>query len=78
MHFIQETGFTFELDQIETDPHSAEALMRGIEELCRCSVCDIVTGYGRLSVTWNGTVFVVWYCVTGGDVTLRSITPETV
>ena len=75
MYFIQEIGFSFELDQIASDGSHIDALTLHVEESCRCTIRGAEWGYGCTRVNWNGKIFVAWYCVNGDIVTLRSIIP---
>ena len=72
MHFIQETGFSFELDQIAGES-AIDELTQRVEVVCQRAVEDasICHGYGCLE--WGGELYVFWYCINGETVTLRSI-----
>ena len=72
MQFIQETGFSFELDQIAC-VHAIDDLMRRIEHSVACTAG---TNYGCIRLAWNGQPYLVWYCVNGDIVTLRSIASD--
>lgn len=73
MHFIQENGFTCELDQIECDRYGVDILTRRIEESCWGALRGTGALNGCVRVNWEGNVFLVWYCANGDIVTLRSI-----
>ena len=77
MQFIQETGFTFELEQIENDKRDVDDLLRLVEEQVRLSAWHapaISYGcYGYARLVWKRESFLVWFCENGDTVTLRSI-----
>lgn len=75
MRFIQENGYTFELDQIAGDKRCVDHLTRLIEESCRLRY-GMITGDGTLSICWKEKAYLVWYCATGDLVTLVSVMTE--
>jgi hypothetical protein len=74
MHFIQETGFSFELGQIEIGC-DADDLTQLIEKECARATSSTLANCGSTKVQWRGAIFVVWYCANGDVVTLISIIP---
>jgi hypothetical protein len=72
MHFIQEAGFTVELDGIAKG--CVDDLTRDVEKACRCASRNACCPYGFVQLEWDGAVCLIWYCVNGDTVTLVSIT----
>jgi hypothetical protein len=72
VNFVQETGFTCELDQLENG-QDIDALTRCVEEACWRDTRTEQERCGCARVRWGGSEFLVWYCANGDMVTLRSI-----
>jgi len=71
VHFIQETGYSFELGQIERECDTDELTLH-VEDAYR-KAAKLIPNRDSMGITWKGRKFLVWFCVTGDTVTLRSI-----
>ena len=72
MHFIQEAGFSVELEV--TAGRLVDDLARDVERACWCGSQTPQIGYGVALVNWDGKRLLTWYYVNGDTVTLLSIT----
>jgi len=74
MHFIQETGFTLEADQIEPKFPCIDELIRVLEMACLRATVVATHSFGAVQICWKGSTLIAWYCQTGDTIYLRSVT----